>query len=102
MHIRAVLAPYIVPRRARCKPASKGSPTRAIYFLRSMAPLPHRPALLLALLAACLAGGTGLAAAARTAATDAAVAAAAAGPEVRLVGRFFPGDDAKPAKLPQV
>lgn len=62
-----------------------------------------RRALLPALLAACLASGTGLAAAARTAAGDAAVAAAAAAtPEVRLVGRFVPGDDSKPAKLPQV
>ena len=60
----------------------------------------RRQLTLLAALTVCLSCDLGLPAAARP---DASVAAAAAaGPLVRLVGRFFPGDPGAGGTLPQV
>lgn len=91
------LAPRTLSWRGRRTALANPSNPRASADTSLMTARRRRLALL-SLLAVCIGCVPGLPAAARP---DAAVAAAAAGPLVRLVGRFSPGDSGAGATLPQ-
>lgn len=87
------------------RPRRRGGLREADHLLQSPEPshmaARRRRATLLALLWVCLVGVPGHPVAARPD-SDLAAAAAAVGPTVRLVGRFYPGDNGAGATLPQV